>query len=85
MDRALIRALFFIIAVFHIGIFMWEPRLYAEQIGGFNLWLVVGFIWALCSSMIFSVGFKPIFWLWQILFSPYIASLWLIYFTLVYW
>lgn len=84
MDRALIRALFFIITVFHISMFMWEPRAYAQQVGGFSLLITLLFIWALCSSLIYSVGFKPILWGWQILFSPYISGPILIYFTSLY-
>ncbi len=40
---------------------MWEPHKYADRIGGFNE--VVGplLIWAVCSSMIYGVGFKQDF------------------------
>lgn len=84
MDRALLRALFFIVTVFHISMFMWEPRSYADQVGGFHLVLTVLFIWSLCSSLIYSVGFKPILWVWQLLFSPYFSGPILGYFTALY-
>lgn len=84
MDRALLRALFFVVTVFHISMFMWEPRAYAEQVGGFYSLLTVLFIWSLCSSLIYCVGFKPILWVWQILFSPYFSGVILAYFTALY-
>lgn len=84
MDRALLRALFFMVAVFHISMFMWLPKAYADQVGGFNALLAILFIWALCSTMIYSVGFKPIFWLWQVLFSPYISGVILVMFSCLY-
>uniref|UniRef100_A0A5Q0TG53 Cytochrome bd biosynthesis protein n=2 Tax=Vibrio algicola TaxID=2662262 RepID=A0A5Q0TG53_9VIBR len=84
MDRALFRALFFIVAMFHISMFMWLPKAYAEQVGGFNLILTILFIWSICSTMIYSVGFKPIYWLWQGLFSPYISGVILLFFSYLY-
>ncbi|OEF24816.1 cytochrome bd biosynthesis protein [Vibrio rumoiensis 1S-45] len=84
MDRALFRALFFIAVVFHISMFMWEPKSYANEVGGFNLWITVLFTWSLCSALIYSVGFKPILWVWQILFSPYWSGIILTYFTWMY-
>lgn len=84
MDRALLRALFFLVTVFHIAMFMWEPRDYAAQIGGLNLITTLLFIWCLCSGLIYSVGFKPIHWVWQTLFSPYICGCLLLYFSWLY-
>lgn len=84
MDRALLRALFFIVTLFHISMFMWEPTAYADQIGGFNLQLTWLFIWSLCSGLIYSVGFKPVLWVWQLCFSPYISGLILCYFSWAY-
>lgn len=84
MDKGLLRALSFLLGLFHIAMVMWEPHQYADRIGGFNE--VVGplLIWAVCSSMVYGVGFKPRFWLWQILFSPYISFVILIYLTALY-
>lgn len=80
----LFRALLSILTLIHIALFMWEPRAYAAQIGGFNTLLTLLFIWSLCSSLIYCVGFKPVYWLWKYLFSPYISSVILLYFTILY-
>ena len=71
MDRALFRALFFIVVMFHISMFIWEPRVYADKIGGFNC--AGGLIYLVIMQRIrftLVLGFKPILWLWQLLFQP---------------
>jgi cyd operon protein YbgE len=57
---------------------MWNPEQYAQAIGGFNAMVAVPLIWGVCASMVFSVGFKPRYWLWQLTFSPYLSSLFLV-------
>ncbi|TOH31943.1 cyd operon protein YbgE [Vibrio parahaemolyticus] len=52
--------------------------------GGFNAVIAPALIWALCSSMVFGVGFKPRNWYWQLLFSPYFSLAILIYLTALY-
>jgi cyd operon protein YbgE len=63
---------------------MWSPEAYSVAIGGFNS--VVGplFIWAICSGVVFGVGFTPIFVGWKILFSPYFSLSILTYLTIAY-
>ncbi|GAK84462.1 Cyd operon protein YbgE [Vibrio ponticus] len=41
-------------------------------------------IWAVCSSMVFGLSFKPRNWYWQVLFSPYISLGILSYLTIAY-
>ncbi|MCL9782677.1 cyd operon protein YbgE [Vibrio sp. S4M6] len=84
LDKGLLRLLSLVLGIFHVAMVMWEPHQYANKIGGFDE--VVGplLIWAVCSSMIYGVGFKPRFWLWQIVFSPYISLTILIYLTVLY-
>ncbi|MGB2078260.1 MAG: cyd operon protein YbgE [Vibrio sp.] len=84
INRALFRALFSIITLVHVALFMWNPEVYADHIGGFNATLALLFIWSLCSNVIFCVGFRPRFWLWQCLFSPYISGAIILYFTFLY-
>jgi cyd operon protein YbgE len=74
-DKALYRALSFALAVYHISLLMWSPEQYADDIGGFNPFVSVILIWGVCASMVFSVGFKPRYWLWQVVFSPYLSLL----------
>ncbi|WP_117234288.1 cyd operon protein YbgE [Vibrio maerlii] len=81
MNKVWLRVALFIIAVAHVGVFMWEPEVYAEQIGGFTPLMGICFVWAICSSMVYSVGFIPILWIWQVLFSPYISYLILVLFS----
>jgi cyd operon protein YbgE len=66
---------------YHVALLMWNPHRYAETIGGFNLMVAMLLIWAICSSMIFGIGFKPRAWLWQVIFSPYISAVLLIVLT----
>ncbi|USD64326.1 cyd operon protein YbgE [Vibrio sp. SCSIO 43136] len=83
MDKGILRALVMIVAFLHVGLFMWEPEQYAQRIGGFEPWLGVLFVLSLCSSMVYGIGFKPRFWLWQTLFSPYIPSAVLTYLSIL--
>ncbi|GLQ71662.1 cyd operon protein YbgE [Vibrio penaeicida] len=83
MDRALLRALSLLLAFGNVGLFMWEPNQYAEEIGGFSAFLGPLFIYSVCSSMVYGIGFKPRHWVWQIYFSPYLSIAALTYFTLV--
>ncbi len=83
-DRALLRALTLLLAFGHVGLFMWEPTQYAQGIGGFNVFLGPLFVYVVCSSMVFGIGFKPRAWIWQIFFSPYFSLAGLIYFTIQY-
>ena len=81
LDKALLRALSMVLGFYHVAMMMWDPKLYAESIGGFNPVIAPLMIWAICSSMIYGVGFKPLHWFWQILFSPYFSLLILLYLT----
>ncbi|GAB6262126.1 cyd operon YbgE family protein [Photobacterium sp. R1] len=55
------------------GLVMWDPVLFAREIGGFGPVVSPALIWSCCTAMIFGVGFVPCRWYWQVLFSPYIA------------
>jgi len=72
-DKALFKALSLLLGFYHLVSIMWDPEAYAHSIGGFNAVVSPLIIWAMCSSMIFGVGFKPRYWVWQLLFSPYIS------------
>ncbi|KIN11492.1 cyd operon protein YbgE [Vibrio mytili] len=84
MDKTLLRVLSLILGFMHVGLVMWEPEAYSQAIGGFNALIAPALIWAICSSMVFGVGFKPRYWVWQVLFSPYISLAILLYLTVLY-
>jgi cyd operon protein YbgE len=84
IERALFRALAIGLAFLHAGLVLWEPTQYAEAIGGFNARIGPLLIWAVCSGVIFGIGFTPINWYWRLLFSPYISLAILGYLTLIY-
>ncbi len=84
MDKALLRALSLILGFMHTGLVMWNPEAYHQAIGGFNAVIAPALIWAICSSMVFGVGFKPRKWYWQVLFSPYFSLVILGYLTVRY-
>lgn len=81
MDKTLLRVLSLVLGFVHVGLVMWDPEAYAESIGGFNAVISPMLIWAVCSSMVFGVGFKPRAWVWQLLFSPYASLTILLYLT----
>lgn len=84
MDKALLRVLALILGFMHVGLVMWDPNAYHREIGGFNAFIAPALIWALCSSMVYGVGFKPRHWYWQVLFSPYFSLAILSYLTALY-
>ncbi|MGF1755219.1 cyd operon protein YbgE [Vibrio makurazakiensis] len=83
-DKTLLRVLSLVLGFMHVGLVMWEPNAYSVGIGGFNAVIAPLLIWAVCSSMVFGVGFKPIAWYWQLLFSPYFSLSILLYLTFAY-
>ncbi len=83
IDKALYRALSFLLAMGHAGAILWDPKQYSEWIGGFNPVISPLLIWAICSGMIFAVGFVPHKWGWRLFFSPYLSLLILIYLSLI--
>ena len=83
MDKTFLRVLSLVLGFVHVGLVMWDPEAYAESIGGFNAVIGPMLIWAVCSSMVFGVGFKPRAWVWQLLFSPYASLTILLYLTVL--
>lgn len=84
MDKALLRVLSLVLAIGHTALLMWDPISYSQAIGGFNAIVGPLFIWAVCSGVIFGIGFTPIFVVWRILFSPYFSFTTLSYLTIAY-
>ncbi len=85
LDRGLVRALSLVLAFANLGLLMWNPHQYADRIGGFSNLSGIALIWAICSSMVFGLNFKPRFWLWQLVFSPVFSLIILIYLSILYW
>nr|WP_269136845.1 cyd operon protein YbgE [Vibrio cincinnatiensis] len=73
IDKILFKMLSILLGFYHVAMVMWDPEAYAVSIGGFNALVAPLLIWAICSSMVFGVGFKPRSWVWQIFFSPYFS------------
>ncbi|WP_028025172.1 cyd operon YbgE family protein [Enterovibrio calviensis] len=72
-DRLLQRVLMLfslVLAVTCAGLVIWDPQSFADKIGGFNLSNSPALIWATCTGFIHGMGFKPRFWLWQLVFFP---------------
>jgi len=84
LDKTLFRVLSLVLGFFHVAMLMWDPEAYAVAIGGFNVIISPLLIWAVCSSMVFGLSFKPRNWYWQLLFSPYISLGILSYLTIAY-
>ncbi|ASI90471.1 MULTISPECIES: cyd operon protein YbgE [Vibrio] len=84
VDKTLLRVLSLILGFVNVGLFMWSPDQYADAIGGFSPFLGLLFVLSVCASMVFGVGFRPRFWLWQAVFSPYLSLTVLSYLTLMY-
>ena len=57
-DIAFFRTLSLLLGLYHVGLLMWDPIQYADSIGGFNVMIAPLFIWAVCASAVFSIGFK---------------------------
>jgi len=72
------------LGLYHVGLLMWNPNVYANDIGGFNFVKVWLLILGMCASMIYGVGFKPRLTVFKALFSPYLSFVILIYFTIVH-
>ncbi|PSW36643.1 cytochrome bd biosynthesis protein [Photobacterium phosphoreum] len=68
-----LKLLAIVMALTITGLLMWEPRQFAEDIGGFSAGLAPLMIWATCSAMVFGMGFVPRRWYFQVFFTPYIA------------
>lgn len=83
VDKTLIKVLSLVLGFYHVAMVMWDPAAYSASIGGFNAFVAPLLIWAVCSSMVFGVGFKPRHWLWQLVFSPYISLLILLYLLVI--
>ncbi|MDM7485598.1 MAG: cyd operon protein YbgE [Vibrio metschnikovii] len=73
LDKGALRVLAMVLGFYHVAMVMWDPEAYAVSIGGFNAIIGPLLIWAMCSSMVYGVGFKPRYWLWQGVFSPYFS------------
>ncbi|OAN18431.1 cytochrome bd biosynthesis protein [Photobacterium jeanii] len=64
------------------GLILWDPTQFAHAIGGFGPVISPAMIWAICSTMIYGVGFVPRNWFWQVFFTPFLALPVLAY---IYW
>ncbi len=73
MDYGLLRLFSLAMALAATGLVMWDPRLFAQAIGGFGPIISPALIWSTCTAMVFGVGFVPRHWYWQVFFTPFVA------------
>lgn len=70
MDKGPLRALTLVLALWLAGCLLWNPARYASGAGGIVLWQGVLLIWAVCTGVIYGVGFRPRRFRWRALFTP---------------
>ncbi|UJF18625.1 cyd operon YbgE family protein [Vibrio sp. SS-MA-C1-2] len=83
-DVKVLRIVVLILSFCLAGIFLWDPIQFAQEIGGLVGYKGLLLIWGICAGVIYGIGFKPILWIWQLLFSPYISILIIGYFSLLH-
>ena len=84
MDNRLLKTLSLVLGFMNAGLVLWNPEAYHQAIGGFNVFIAPALIWAICSSVIYGIGFKPRSWYLQVLFSPYFSMAILAYLTITF-
>ncbi|WP_087026116.1 cyd operon protein YbgE [Thaumasiovibrio subtropicus] len=84
LNHGALRAVVLLMGLALVGVVMWEPTVFAEAIGGFNIVKGPLLIWSMCSAMVYGVGFNPYRWYWQLLFTPYICMVLLVGFWGLY-
>lgn len=75
MDKGPLRVLSLILALALAGCIFWNPAAFAAKTSSLEIWHGVLIIWAVCTGVIFGVGFKPIKPRWRILFMPSLAMI----------
>ncbi|PHM36048.1 cyd operon protein YbgE [Xenorhabdus innexi] len=79
MNKGLLRALILIMALGLALCILWEPTIFASNTSSLMVWQGILLIWAICSGVIFGVGFNPEHFVWRLLFHPLPAFLILIF------
>lgn len=70
MDKGPLRALSLLMALLLAGCMFWDPSRFAANSSSLAIWQGLLMMWAVCTGVIYGVGFRPQRRLWQALFSP---------------
>ncbi|MEX0445622.1 cyd operon protein YbgE [Xenorhabdus sp. SGI246] len=79
MNKGLLRALILIMALALAGCVLWDPARFAASTSLLAVWQGILLIWAVCSGVIFGIGFNPKHFIWRLFFHPLPAFLILIF------
>lgn len=69
MDKGPLRALALLMA----GCVMWDPTHFAARTSALEVWQGPLLVWAVCTSVIYGVGFRQQRLLWRVIFAPFPA------------
>ncbi|WP_437890231.1 cyd operon protein YbgE [Phytobacter sp. V91] len=75
MDKRPLRALSLVMALGLAGCIFWDPARFAAKTSELEIWHGFLLMWAVCTGVIFGVGFRQRSVVWQGLFCPLIAML----------
>ncbi|MCW7549719.1 cyd operon protein YbgE [Photorhabdus sp. APURE] len=79
IDKGPVRGLILIAALMFAACVFWDPARFAANTSSLQIWQGILLIWAVCTGVIFGVGFQPRNIVWRIFFSPLLAFLILIW------
>ncbi|WP_340609128.1 cyd operon protein YbgE [Xenorhabdus bharatensis] len=79
MNKGLLRALILIMALGLAACILWDSTRFASNTSSLMIWQGIFLIWAICSGVIFGVGFNPKHFVWRFFFHPLPALLILIF------
>jgi len=73
LDKGALRALSLLLAGYLSIVFLLMPQVIAPHTSVLNHGEASLLMWGVCAGFIHGVGFSPRYWLWQLLFSPWLA------------
>lgn len=69
-DKGPVRALSLVLALILAGCIFWDPTRFAAKTSSLEIWEGLLLIWAVCTGVIYGVGFRPQRSLWRAFFAP---------------
>lgn len=73
MDKGPLRALALLMALLMAGCVMWDPTRFAARTSALEVWQGPLLVWAVCTGVIYGVGFRQQRVLWRVIFAPFPA------------
>ena len=70
MDKSPLRALSLLMALLMAGCVIWDPTRFAARTSTLEIWQGLLLIWAVCTGVIYGVGFRQQRVLWRVIFMP---------------